>query len=54
MCHIRSINAHINRIHEHALCFVYNDNNTSFDELLVKSGSVKIEHRNLQLLARDL
>ena len=50
----RSINARINRIHERTLRIVYNDNNSSFDELLVKSGSVKIHHRNSQLLAIEI
>ena len=54
MCHSRSINARINRIHEHALRIVYDDNNSSFNELLVKSRSVKIHHRNLQLIAIEI
>ena len=36
MCHSRSIKARINRIHERALRIVYNDNNSSFEKLLVK------------------
>ena len=54
MMHSRSLNARINRIHERALRIVYNDHHWSFDELLEKSGSVKIHHRNLQVLAIEI
>ena len=37
MCHSRSLNARINKIRERALRIVYNDSNSSFEELLVKS-----------------
>ena len=42
MCHNRNV-------HERALRIVYNDNNSSFENLLTKSGSVSIHHRNLQV-----
>ena len=54
MCHSRSLNAQINRIHERALRIVHNDNTTSFEQLLILSGSIKIHHRNLQLLAIEI
>ena len=53
-CHSRSLNARINKIHERALRIVYNDSNYSFEELLVKSGSIRIHHRNLQILATEI
>ena len=39
MCHNRNIHRQINKIQERALRIVYVDNNSSFDELLQKSGS---------------
>ena len=42
MCHSRSLNAQINKIHECTLRIVYNDSNSSFEELLVKYGSIRI------------
>ena len=49
--HSRSLNNRINRIHEHALRIVFSDYISSFDELINKSGSVRIHHRNLQFQA---
>ena len=54
MLHSRSINLKINKIHHRALSIVYRDNNSSFESLLEKSGSVTIHHRNLQLLAVEI
>ena len=48
MCHSRTIHSLINNIHERSLRIVYKDNVASFEELLEKSGSVSIHHRNLQ------
>ena len=53
-CHSRSLNNRINRIHERALRIVYKDYNLTYEELLIKSGSVKIHHRNLQILATEI
>ena len=52
LCHSRSLNNH-NRIHERALHIVFNNNNSSFDELINKSGSVVLI-RNLQFLAVEI
>ena len=52
--HSRSLNNRINRIHERALRIVFNDNVSSFDELINKSGSVRVHHRNLQFLAIEI
>ena len=50
MCHSRSLHIHIDKIHERALCIIYKDNNSSFQQLLKISGSVTIHHKNLQVL----
>ena len=47
----RVLNNRINRIHERGLRIVYEDYTTSYEELLKKDGSVKIHHRNIQLVA---
>ena len=54
MCHSRTIHSLINNIHERALRIVYKDDDSSFEELLEKSGSVSIHHRNLQSLAIEI
>ena len=54
MDHTRSLNSQINRIHERALRIVYSDNISSFDELLKLSNSVRVHHRNIQLLAVEI
>ena len=54
MCHSRPMNTKINRIHERALRIVYDDNVSTFEDLLVKSGSIHIHHRNLQNIAIEV
>ena len=54
MCHNRSLNTYINKIHHRALSIVYRDNTSSFDTLLEKSGTVSIHHRNIQSLAIEI
>ena len=54
MCHNRSLNTQINKIHHRALSIVYRDNTSSFDTLLEKSGTVSIHHRNIQSLAIEI
>ena len=51
MIHSRGLNNRINRIHERALRIVYDDNRSSFEDLLNKDKSVTIHQRNLQQLA---
>ena len=53
LCHSRSLNTRINKIHQRALRIVFNDNVSSFDELINRSGSVTV-HRNLQFLATEI
>ena len=54
MFHNRQLNTRINNLHYRALRMVYQDQVTSFEELLCKDGSVAIHHRNLQFLATEL
>ena len=54
MFHNRQINARINNLHYRALCMVYQDEISSFDELLQKDWSVRIHHRNLQFMAIEM
>ena len=49
MFHSRGINNKINRIHERALRITYNNNSSSFQDLL--DNSVTIHHRNIRTLA---
>ena len=54
MFHGRKANSKINHIHERALRVVYEDNCSSFEELLKKDGSFKIHQKNIQSLAIEL
>ena len=54
MCHSRTNNSKINRLHERCLRLVYNDKQSSFNELLEKDGSVSIHMRNIQILATEM
>ena len=49
-----SVCIRINNIHERALRLVYNDNISTFSELLTKDGSFCIHHRNIQKLAIEM
>ena len=48
--HNRKLNSYINRIHERALRILYQDHNSTLEELLAKDGSFKIHDRHLQRL----
>ena len=54
MFHSRRLSNKINSIHERALRISYQDNTSTFQELLNKDNSVSIHHRNLQLLATEM
>ena len=54
MLHSRKLNNRINRIHERSLRIVYQDVNSSFEELLLKDNSFTVHIRNIQLLAIEL
>ena len=50
----RKLNNKINRLHERALRIAYADYVSSFEELLIKDGSVTIHQRNLKVLATEM
>ena len=50
----RSSNNRINKLHERGLRVVYDDEYSSFEELLKKDNSVSIHHRNIHILAIEL
>ena len=54
MCHSRTLNNKINKLHERVLRLVYDDRQSTFKELLSIDKSVTIHHRNLQVLATEL
>ena len=54
MCHNRTNNNKINRLHERCLRLIYNDKKSSFEDLLEKDEAVSIHHRNLRTLAVEL
>ena len=48
------MNNKINRLQERALRFVFNDYNSSFQNLLIRDGSVTVHHNNIRLLAIEM
>ena len=51
---VKTIGNKPNRFHERCLRTIYNDKQSSFNELLEKDGSVSIHERNLQVLATEM
>ena len=54
MFHGRVINSRINRLHERALRIVYDDQISSFEQLLKKDNACTIHQRNIQTLAIEM
>ena len=54
MFHSRTLNNKINRLHERCLRIIYNDNTSSFTDLLEIDNSVSVHHRNIQVFATEL
>ena len=54
MCHSRENNRKIKRLYKMCLRTIYNDKQSSFNELLEKDGSVSIHERNLRVLASEM
>ena len=54
MCHSRALNNKINTLHERCLRIIYNDNTSTFKELLGKDNSVSIHYKNIQALAIEM
>ena len=50
----RTINSKINKLHYRALRIVYRDDVSTFEELLLRDGSVTVHHKNLQFLAMEM
>ena len=50
----RSCNNHTNHLHETALRIVYNDNVSSFEDLLQRDQLGSIHHKNIRLLTIEL
>ena len=48
------LNNKINRIHERALRIVYQDYESSFDDLLAKDKSLRFHHRNIHQVAIEM
>ena len=54
MCHNRTTNRKIDRLHERCLRIIYNDKQSSFKMLLEKDSSVSIHDKNIQCLATEM
>ena len=54
MFHSRKLNNKINKLHERCLRIVYNNNTSSYEDILEIDNSVSIHTRNLQSLAIEL
>ena len=54
MCHSRTLNSKINKLHERVSRIVFDDRQSTFEELLNKDKSVTLHHINLQILATEL
>ena len=54
MCHSRTLNSKIIKLHERALQLVYDDRKSRFEELLNIDKSVTTYHRNLHVLVTEL
>ena len=54
ICHHRSVNSKINRLHERCLRIVYSDSVSSFEDLLDKDRSVSEHLKNIKTLAIEM
>ena len=54
MFNSRALNNKINRLYERCLRIIYNDNTSSFTDLLEIDNLVSVHHRNIQVLANEL
>ena len=54
MLHSRKLNNRINKLHYRALKLTYQDENSSFDDLLERDNSFTIHERNIQSLGIEL
>ena len=54
MFHSRKLNNEINKLHERCLRIVYNNNTSTYEELLKTDNSVSVHFRNVQALTIEL
>ena len=54
MCHSRTMNKRINKLHERALRVVYPERDLTFEQLLKKDNGFTVHERNLQKLAIEM
>ena len=54
MFYCRTLNNKMNRLHKRCLRIIYNNNTSSFTDLLGIDNSVFVHHRNIQVLATEL
>ena len=54
MFHDRNLNNKINRLHERTLRMLYKDDCSTFNELLMKDGSVSVHNRNIHTVAIEM
>lgn len=54
MCHNRTLNYKINRLHKRCQCLKNNNNQELFDELFDKEDPIPIYIRNLQTFATEM
>ena len=54
MFYCRTLNNKMNRLHKRCLRIIYNNNTSSFTDLLGIDNSVSVHHRNIQVLATEL
>ena len=54
MCHSRTLNNIINKLHQRCLRLIYTEKTSTFQELLDKDNSVSIHMRNIQSLATEM
>ena len=54
MFHSRELNNKINRIHKRALRILYDDEVSTFEQLLTKDGAFTVHERNIQILLTEM
>ena len=54
MTHSRTLTNRINNIHKRALRLTYEDNKSSLKQLLEKDHSVRVHHKNVEVLVTEI
>ena len=50
----RTLNNKINKLQERALRILYDDDTSTFEQLLVRDNSITVHDRNIKLLAKEI